>query len=228
MFSVSARRTAVLLALFLPFGLMACGDNEDDREPSTSETPAPSTTTKTSEKPSSASPSTTKEAPSESAEAGNDNSAVAGEEEGAGEPQPANEGGAAHSGGTPQHPEALPPVRGGQPADPATADEINGLVRGMYETTTMREYVAYLPEHSCQQALEEGGFGDIDLNEIPDVPMASLDKQGWDQAYVESVDDIQVDGNEASATVRIHTAQGEDANTMRFRHEGGNWTFCNA
>ena len=58
--------------------------------------------------------------------------------------------------------------------------------------------------------------------------MSSLDSKGWNEAYVESVDDIKVNGDQASATVNLHTSQGEDTNTLRFLHEGDRWTFCNA
>ena len=228
-----AKTTVALLALVAPCALVACGSHDENNNAAAASSEASTTVTKTSEKATSSAPETTKTKTKTAAPKNekNDSNAAAGDCDGNADGQNAEPNQGAQqpqADGNGFEPLAMAPVDGGQDADPATTDEINQLVRGMYDTSTMREFVGYLPAHACQRALNEGQYDQLDLEQIPDVPMSSLDSKGWNEAYVESVDDIKVNGDQASATVNLHTSQGEDTNTLRFLHEGDRWTFCNA
>lgn len=228
-----AKTSVALLALVAPCALVACGSHDENNNAAAASSEASTTVTKTSEKTTSSAPETTKTKTKTAAPKNekNDSNAAAGDGDGNADGQNAEPNQGAQqpqADGNGFEPLAMAPVDGGQDADPATTDEINQLVRGMYDTSTMREFVGYLPAHACQRALNEGQYDQLDLEQIPDVPMSSLDSKGWNEAYVESVDDIKVNGDQASATVNLHTSQGEDTNTLRFLHEGDRWTFCNA
>ena len=44
---------------------------------------------------------------------------------------------------------------------------------------------------------------------------------------LQSVNDVVVNGDDASATVSVSNSEGTETSTVRFRRENGNWTFCN-
>ena len=106
----------------------------------------------------------------------------------------------------------------------------------------MRSFVKYLPEHTCSAIRNDpnSGLDQVDYNQVPDVPMNQLKDMmaaagqdtsqmegfDWSKTGVESINDVVVNGDDASATVNVNTSQGMDSSTMRFKRENGNWTFC--
>lgn len=131
-------------------------------------------------------------------------------------------------------PPALPttthqPVEGGQPASPEDAKSIEGVVRGITAETTLRSYMGYIPQHTCKKVLDEnGGEKSLDLGQIPDVPLDSYPDFKKAKPTIDSVNDIKVAGETASAQVTASTeADGQTVATQRFAKENGKWVFCN-
>lgn len=131
-------------------------------------------------------------------------------------------------------PPALPttthqPVEGGQPASPEDAKSIEGVVRGITAETTLRSYMGYIPQHTCKKVLDEnGGEKSLDLGQIPDVPLDSYPDFKKAKPTIDSVTDIKVAGETASAQVTASTeADGQTVATQRFAKENGKWMFCN-
>ena len=131
-------------------------------------------------------------------------------------------------------PPALPttthqPVEGGQPASPEDAKSIEGVVRGITTETTLRSYMGYIPQHTCKKVLDEnGGEKSLDLGQIPDVPLDSYPDFKKAKPTIDSVTDIKVAGETASAQVTASTeADGQTVATQRFAKENGKWVFCN-
>ena len=123
--------------------------------------------------------------------------------------------------------EELQPVEGGQAADEATSGQISALVNGWYEVPDMRAYMRYIPDNTCSQVLAENpDVNNVDYNMFPQIPMAQV-STNWNAAGVQSIDDLTVNGNDASATVTVNTGEGVDTSVMRFKNEGGSWLFCN-
>ena len=122
-------------------------------------------------------------------------------------------------------PPALPttthqPVEGGQPASPEDA---------ITAETTLRSYMGYIPQHTCKKVLDEnGGEKSLDLGQIPDVPLDSYPDFKKAKPTIDSVTDIKVAGETASAQVTASTeADGQTVATQRFAKENGKWVFCN-
>ena len=131
-------------------------------------------------------------------------------------------------------PPALPttthqPVEGGQPASPEDAKSIEGVVRGITAETTLRSYMGYIPQHTCKKVLDEnGGEKSLDLGQIPDVPLDSYPDFKKAKPTIDSVTDIKVAGETASAQVTASTeADGQTVATQRFAKENGKWVVCN-
>ena len=152
-----------------------------------------------------------------------------------GEAQPA-EGASSDAPPLPENvtPPALPttthqPVEGGQPASPEDAKSIEGVVRGITAETTLRSYMGYIPQHTCKKVLDEnGGEKSLDLGQIPDVPLDSYPDFKKAKPTIDSVTDIKVAGETASAQVTASTeADGQTVATQRFAKENGKWVFCN-
>lgn len=122
----------------------------------------------------------------------------------------------------------LSPVEGGQPADETDQAEIESLITGMYETTTLHEILLYVPQNACQDVIQEaGGEAAFDLGGIPDMPLDAIPQYSNSNSQVDAVEDVQVDGATASATVTA-TSDGQSlTEVQRFRHEDGAWKFCN-
>lgn len=122
----------------------------------------------------------------------------------------------------------LAPVEGGQPADETDHAEIESLITGMYETTTLHEILLYVPQNACQDVIQEaGGEAAFDLGGIPDMPLNAIPQYSNSNSQVDAVEDVQVDGDTASATVTA-TSDGQSlTEVQRFRHEDGAWKFCN-
>lgn len=153
----------------------------------------------------------------------------------AGESKP-GEAGASDAPPLPENvtPPALPttthqPVENGQPASPEDAKQIEGLVRGISNATTLRGYMAYIPDNTCKKVLDaNGGKESLDIGQIPDVPLQSYPDFANAKPTVDAVKDIKVSGDTASAEVTASTqAEGQQVATQRFAKENGKWVFCN-
>ena len=162
-------------------------------------------------------------------------SAASGAATSSGEAKPA-EGASSDAPPLPENvtPPALPttthqPVEGGQPASPEDAKSIEGVVRGITAETTLRSYMGYIPQHTCKKVLDEnGGEKSLDLGQIPDVPLDSYPDFKKAKPTIDSVTDIKVAGETASAQVTASTeADGQTVATQRFAKENGKWVFCN-
>lgn len=246
-FLTPAKKSLVAVALVAPLALTACNSDGEDTVSDASSAVKTMTTTKASEETS---------APSESEDKKNEDKDKSEENKEGEDKEPQQEGeqpqaeGAApesvtnpfENGGDPfkDMPKAEPVQ--GEAASQEDVDGINNLVRGLYDTTTMRQFIKYLPDHACAEVRNnpESGLNNIDYNQVPDIPInqlrdmvaasgqgdAGMENFNWDQTGVESINDVVVNGDDASATVNVNTNKGVDSSTMRFKRENGNWTFC--
>lgn len=120
------------------------------------------------------------------------------------------------------------PVTGGQAAGDADRAEIEQLVRGIYEVDTFHQFLRYVPENTCNELLAaQGGPQAMDLTGIPDQPLHQWDVYAASQPYIESVNDVRVEGDRASAVVTAVSAGQAETRTQRYLHEDGRWKFCN-
>ena len=204
--------------------LASCSDSGDSGNTASGGTSAASSDKTASSKGSSGGASTSASAAATSAAAAS-----------SGEAKPA-EGASSDAPPLPENvtPPALPttthqPVEGGQPASPEDAKSIEGVVRGITAETTLRSYMGYIPQHTCKKVLDEnGGEKSLDLGQIPDVPLDSYPDFKKAKPTIDSVTDIKVAGDTASAQVTASTeADGQTVATQRFAKENGKWVFCN-
>ncbi|NME88254.1 hypothetical protein HF853_00865 [Corynebacterium stationis] len=220
--------SAAALALVTPFALVACGSDESEETAAPSTSAVTSTVEATSSKETSSVETTTSKAKetSEEAEPTTQTPAETQEPESGQGTDPAA-GAADAAAGNPLAAEELQPVQGGQPADEATRGAISKLVNGWYEVGDMRSYMRYIPEHTCAQVLEQNpDVHNVDYSVFPQIPMNQV-SDNWNAAGVQSIDDLAVNGDTASATVTVNTGEGVDTSVMRFKNESGNWLFCN-
>lgn len=203
--------------------LASCSDSGDSGNTASGGTSAASSDKSASSKGSSGGASTSASA------------AASGAATSSGEAKPA-EGASSDAPPLPENvtPPALPttthqPVEGGQPASPEDAKSIEGVVRGITAETTLRSYMGYIPQHTCKKVLDEnGGEKSLDLGQIPDVPLDSYPDFKKAKPTIDSVTDIKVSGETASAQVTASTeAEGQTVATQRFAKENGKWVFCN-
>ena len=203
--------------------LASCSDSGDSGSTASGGTSAASSDKSASSKGSSGGASTSASAAATSAAAAS-----------SGEAKPAE--GASEAPPLPENvtPPALPttthqPVEGGQPASPEDAKSIEGVVRGITAETTLRSYMGYIPQHTCKKVLDEnGGEKSLDLGQIPDVPLDSYPDFKKAKPTIDSVTDIKVSGDTASAQVTASTeSEGQTVATQRFAKENGKWVFCN-
>lgn len=225
--------SAAALALVTPFALVACGSDESEETAAPSTSAVTSTVEATSSKETSSVETTTSKAKetSEEAEPTMPTTQTPAEtqepESGQGTDPAAAAGAADAAAGNPLAAEELQPVQGGQPADEATRGAISKLVNGWYEVGDMRSYMRYIPEHTCTQVLEQNpDVHNVDYSVFPQIPMNQV-SDNWNAAGVQSIDDLAVNGDTASATVTVNTGEGVDTSVMRFKNESGNWLFCN-
>lgn len=228
------KKSIIAMAMVLPLSLAACGNDDEEAENN-------QTTSSSAESSSSSATSSSKESSSsksaeedENDDEGNDQEPEPqGDEAAAG----AGAGGAAGAGAMAQAQNPLgegaqpqPPVEGGHAASPEDAAAIDGLVNGIYDSTNFRQFVTYIPDNTCQKVLQEQGgeLNAADFNQIPEIPMAEVAGPEWNTVGVQSIDDLQVNGDQASAVVNVETGEGIDSSMMRFQRENGKWTFCAA
>ncbi|MHC9556771.1 hypothetical protein ACQQ7D_02505 [Corynebacterium diphtheriae] len=195
--------------------LTACGSDGDSSDSSASKTSTGASTSKSA----SAKPSEPSDAPASESAA----------------PAPAPENGQPAPGhpapGPIDNPEIsfIPqaPVADGAPASAEDQQAIEGLVRGIMNATTVRQFMGYIPQNTCARYLEaNGGLAAMNIDQIPDVPLAHFPQYAHARPTIDSVTDIQVNGDSASATV-TSTADGQtNSAVQRFARENGRWTFC--
>ncbi|WJZ03103.1 hypothetical protein CFREI_09125 [Corynebacterium freiburgense] len=199
------RQVLAASALVLPLILTGCGlFGGDEPSSSTKPTSKSSVAAKSSSSESKSETSTEESSPEHSEEPKPAESAEA--------PPPTNVE-------IPQH----APIEGGSPASPEDAAAIQAMVNGMANPSTTRQFFGYMIDNTCRRALEaQGGLGPQDLNQIPDAEIPPHQRP-----TVNSVTDIKVDGDTASATV-TSTAEGkQETFTMRMLREDGTWKMCN-
>ena len=145
----------------------------------------------------------------------------------------------------------IKPIEGGQNANDADKQAIEQLVRGQHEIDNVKEYFNYMPQHACQAVRDEQSqeFSQYQqyVDSLPNQSFAeyanTMRQQGGGNSEVEkfasqlesipqstklqSVNDVVVNGDDASATVSVSNSEGTETSTVRFRRENGNWTFCN-
>ena len=244
-FLTPAKKSLIAVALVAPLTLTACGDKGEEVADAASSAVKTTTTTKAKE----GETSEDKDAEKKEGEEKDKKEGEGQDPKPEGEKAPAEEGADQtlanpfENGVDPfQSMPKVDPIQG-QAASQEDIDGINGLVRGMYDQQTMRSFVKYLPDHTCEAVRNDpnSGLSELDYNQIPDVPMNQLKDMmaasgadtsqmegfDWTQTGVESINDVVVDGDSASATVNVNTSKGLDSSTMRFKRENGNWTFCN-
>lgn len=244
-FLTPAKKSLIAVALVAPLTLTACGDKGEEVADAASSAVKTTTTTKAKE----GETSEDKDAEKKEGEEKDKKEGEGQDPKPEGEKAPAEEGADQtlanpfENGVDPfQSMPKVEPIQG-QEASQEDIDGINGLVRGMYDQQTMRSFVKYLPDHTCEAVRNDpnSGLSELDYNQIPDVPMNQLKDMmaasgadtsqmegfDWTQTGVESINDVVVDGDSASATVNVNTSKGLDSSTMRFKRENGNWTFCN-
>ena len=221
---MTVKKTIVALALTVPLMFVAaCGGGETAESTATG---VPTANTVTSTRTTESTTSVTSEEESSSEEPTSEEPTGEPVEEPAEEPAP------------PAPPAVDPlldelyeepePVTGGHAASETDRAEIEQLVRGIYEVETFHQFLRYVPENTCNEAVAaQGGPQAMDLAGIPDQPLHQWDVYAAAQPHIASVDDIRVEGNHASAVVTAVSAGQTETRTQRYLHEDGRWKFCN-
>ncbi|MDN8619053.1 hypothetical protein Q0N36_00415 [Corynebacterium kefirresidentii] len=254
-FLTPAKKSLIAVALVAPLALAACGsvDNNDDSKKAAATTASKSSEDKSADKSQDkdADKDKDKNKDKDKDKDGENKDGAAGAEgqDGEGPDQmanPLNNGEDPFAGA-----KDIKPIEGGQDANDADKQAIEQLVRGQHEIDNVKEYFNYMPQHACQ-AVREGQAKEFSqyqqyVDSLPNESFAeyanSMRQQGGGNGEVEkfasqlesipqstklqSVNDIVVNGDDASATVSVSNSEGNETSTVRFRRENGNWTFCN-
>ena len=254
-FLTPAKKSLIAVALVAPLALAACGsdDNNDDSKKAAATTASKSSEDKSADKSQDkdADKDKDKNKDKDKDKDGENKDGAAGAEgqDGEGPDQmanPLNNGEDPFAGA-----KDIKPIEGGQDANDADKQAIEQLVRGQHEIDNVKEHFNYMPQHACQ-AVREGQAKEFSqyqqyVDSLPNESFAeyanSMRQQGGGNGEVEkfasqlesipqstklqSVNDIVVNGDDASATVSVSNSEGNETSTVRFRRENGNWTFCN-
>lgn len=254
-FLTPAKKSLIAVALVAPLALAACGsdDNNDDSKKAAATTASKSSEDKSADKSQDKDADKVKDKnkDKDKDKDGENKDGAAGAEgqDGEGPDQmanPLNNGEDPFAGA-----KDIKPIEGGQDANDADKQAIEQLVRGQHEIDNVKEYFNYMPQHACQ-AVREGQAKEFSqyqqyVDSLPNESFAeyanSMRQQGGGNGEVEkfasqlesipqstklqSVNDIVVNGDDASATVSVSNSEGNETSTVRFRRENGNWTFCN-
>lgn len=254
-FLTPAKKSLIAVALVAALALAACGsdDNNDDSKKAAATTASKSSEDKSADKSQDkdADKDKDKNKDKDKDKDGENKDGAAGAEgqDGEGPDQmanPLNNGEDPFAGA-----KDIKPIEGGQDANDADKQAIEQLVRGQHEIDNVKEYFNYMPQHACQavregQAKEFGQYQQY-VDSLPNQSFAeyanTMRQQGGGNGEVEkfasqlesipqstklqSVNDIVVNGDDASATVSVSNSEGNETSTVRFRRENGNWTFCN-
>ena len=114
---------------------------------------------------------------------------------------------------------------------------------------TIRGYYAWQLDNTCRQALgDDASIQQVEaqLQQMPDLAISDILAippeaagqdaqtqqlfaafQGLTTATVDRVDNIMVDGNDASADVTVTTSGQTQTGPMRFLREDDRWKLCN-
>ncbi len=215
--SLSSKKLAFAALMVTPLLLTACGSDSSDTEAASSSA-ATTTNSSSSSATTSAEAAETTSSESESSESESSEATTINEEQQAQLDVLSQE----LSENPITFAEAAP-VENGETASPEDTAAIEALVRGYTDTNTLRSSLAYTINNTCTRVLEASGADatQLDLNTIPDIPLG-----GEGTGTVDSITDVVVNGQEASAWV-VATAGGTtDSATQRFFNEGGQWKFC--
>ncbi|OKX81071.1 hypothetical protein [Corynebacterium glutamicum] len=212
---LSSKKAAFAALMVAPLLLTACGSDSSDTEAASSST---ATTTNSSSSSATTSAEAAGTTSSESSESESSDATTINEEQ-----QAQLDALSQELSENPITFAEAAPVENGETASPEDTAAIEALVRGYTETNTLRSSLAYTINNTCTRVLEASGADatQLDLNTIPDIPLG-----GEGTGTVDSITDVVVNGQEASAWV-VATAGGTtDSATQRFFNEGGQWKFC--
>ncbi|EEI61954.1 MULTISPECIES: hypothetical protein [Corynebacterium] len=124
-------------------------------------------------------------------------------------------------------PEVLAPVEG-EPASAEDAQAIADLVQSVTWAPTLRAFMGNFLENTCQRVIEQaGGQGAVDLSQVPEIPLEQIPQYQETRSTIDAVEDITVNGNEASAWVTTTSQGNTQSGTMKFLREDGRWKMCN-
>ncbi|WP_293768793.1 hypothetical protein [uncultured Corynebacterium sp.] len=243
-----AQKTIAALALVLPLTLAACGsDGKEDTAAASSVAATASASAN-----SSAAGSEASAAPSSEASEAPAPESSAAPAEGNAETPAAAEG--ADVAAAPVNPVQAIDVPTFQPLpsgndDPAVHEQLQNLVSGMYSETRYKASVEYALNNSCEAIAaplreeinkaggQAGGWAqipdDMTYQQVYDLMAQQAKLEGKEvPAYpgmptFESISDVKVDGNNASATINVKNPDGSaEGNTMIFANENGAWKMC--
>ncbi|MHA2789320.1 hypothetical protein ACXZ66_09270 [Corynebacterium sp. S7] len=232
--SIKTKKTLAAVAMVAPLALVACGSEGDVAAESTaasSPSSAAETTTATNDKQAeeekkaqeaSAAAESSKASAAQEAPADTNAAANAG---------PSGSDSAANAVDNPfensNPPEAqVAPIEGGQAGSDADAAAIRGTLEDVYAQNSMHGMIQSIERNTCESVIQaNGGHEAFSVAGIPDVSYAEM---GIDasQNGVDSVSNVLVNGDRASADVTVRTQDGQDTTTQRFLHEGGQWKMC--
>lgn len=254
-FLTPAKKSLFAVAMVAPLALAACSSDDEDDSTKTTSSSSASSSSETSAKESakkSEDKDADKDKKKEKEEKGKKKTAEEPKNKG---DEGGNEGANANPIENEDDPFAnaqdIKPIEGGQEASDGDKQAIEQLVRGQHEIDNVKDYFGYMPAHACK-AVREGESGDFQqyLNYVDSLPNQSfaeyansMRQQSQGNAKInefadqieaiptstklESINDVVVNGDDASATVSVSNPDGTDTSTVRFRREDGNWTFCN-
>lgn len=218
----SAKKVAIAAVMVAPLVLAACG-SDDGSEEATTTTTTSSTTSSSTTTTEEVTEETTEETTEEVTEETTEQVAPEPSTEAPVEPAPEPPAEAAPAPVIPTQDHA--PVDQGQAASPQDAQAIESLVRGAVAPTTVRSMFEYIPKNTCNRVIEAaGGQAAMDFSMFPDVPLNQF--PGVSAGTVDSISDVMVQGDTASAWV-VASGNGQtDSGTQRFLREDGRWKFC--
>lgn len=226
---ITSKSSIAACAIILPLTLAACsGANEDAKKPAPTSTAVKSSSAASSSASSSAAPTTS--APAEPSAPVSESAPAPATQAADPAADPAAAVADPFQGANPAAAAPLPPLEEAQEADPATREQLAGLVNGIYAQNDLRSFMNYIPSNTCQKILDQNKeqLSQLDVNQLPPISMADAVGPSWANVGMQSMEDVKVKGDEASATVTVNTPQGVDTSVMRFKNEGGRWTFCGA
>lgn len=124
-------------------------------------------------------------------------------------------------------PEVLAPVEG-EPASAEDAEAIAGLVQSVTWAPTLRAFMSNFMDNTCRRVIDQaGGAQGVDLSQVPEIPLEQIPQYQETRSTVDAVEDITVNGDEASAWVTTTSQGNTQSGTMKFLREDGRWKMCN-
>ncbi|PRQ12505.1 hypothetical protein C1Y63_00110 [Corynebacterium sp. 13CS0277] len=218
------RATALATVMLAPVALTACG-SKDDEAAASSTAPATSTTTTTATVAPTTEAPTSEEAPTTEAAPTEDKPA---EETPAPAPAPEQQEAApvpVPGGIDVNNIPVVEPIAGGQPGSEADVAQVRGIMEALNSGKTTHEVFRSLQNNTCTRVLQANGQdGQLDLTEIPDVPVTML--PNYQPSSIGEITDVMVEGDEMSAQVSTVTGGETRTGTVRFAREGGQWKLC--